>query len=326
MNRLAWLISTSAFLCTTLLFGQGTSEPHPCGSVVRHGLPENFSVLIDSGGGPARIRFRSTDSAVDIEFPSVTDAFQEACQISDERLLVFGVVGPPLYHVGIVDPKNGVLVDSFYCYSPALSPDGRRLIMRRFYPSHAGAAVFSEQYFIYDLQKSPAENRIDYSDDPALGDAVGTLVYPVEENKRPYEHVNLQANEIHAFASLGFYWSTDSKAVAFADRAQEGLSLVLVSIRDSSFHTYLHALSIQEVCSAPIKNQQIPYMLLSGAQLAPRGDGTYDVSTEFALGGAKQACGSRPVVISAKEFEPAKLQKHPPQPPRPKLVIVPKPN
>jgi hypothetical protein len=326
MKRQLWFTLTVGLFTSMLLPGQDTSEPDPCGPGFRRQLPQNFSVLIDKGGGPARIRFRLKDSSVDIEFPSVTDEFREACQISDQRLLVFGVVaGPPLYHVGIVDSQNGVLVDSFYAYSPALSPGKRWLIMRRFYPPHAGVD-FSEQYFIYDMQKSPAENRIAYADEPSLGDAVGTLIYPVEANNKPYEHVNLQDSEIHSFSSHGFYWSMDSKAVAFADSTRDGLSLVLVSIRDNVFRTYVHLLSVNDVCSPPIKSQRIPYLLLSSAQLTPSSNGTYDVHAELSAGGSMPGCQAKPIDLAEKDFEPAKLQRHPQPPPRPALTRVPKPN
>jgi hypothetical protein len=63
------------------------------------------------------------------------------------------------------------------------------MVLRRFYPLHPGGAIFSEQYFLYDFDKSPAENRADNADDPMLGDVVGTLVYPPMEDKKPPDNL-----------------------------------------------------------------------------------------------------------------------------------------
>ena len=322
MNRLASLRYSFLILSSSVLLGQGNSEPHPCGSAVRHNLPENFSVLIDSGGGPARIRFRSPNAAVDIEFPGVTDAFQEACQVPDHRLLVFGVAGG-VYHVGIVDNQNGLLVDNFYGYSVAVSPDGRWLIMRRFYPPHGGVD-FSEQYFIYDIRKSPAENRSAYADDPALGDATGTLVYPVEEKGRAYDRVSLPDKDMHSFWSRDFYWSADSKAAVFADATEAGVSSVLVSISASSSSTYLHSVLASDVCSAPNKVQLRSFML-SGAQFTKSQNGSYDIAMHFSAGGPVPGCEPKTMLINSGEFEQAVPEKHPPKPQPPKLILVPKP-
>ena len=182
--------------------------------------------------------------------------------------------------------------------------------MRRFYPLHGGAS-FSEQYFVYDTEKSPAENRIAYAADPSMAEVAGTLVYPVEEDNKPFDNVNLPDNEIRSFRSHSFYWSPDSKAVFFADM-QVRLSHVLVWISEHDFNAYSHLISRDELCGLR-GGEELPYLELSSAQIIPSPNGIFNLSADFeTTASASSMCQVRTLILSSKEFKPVQPQRHSP--------------
>jgi hypothetical protein len=128
----------------------------PDGSVP---LPPNVSATVDRSIGQGDLFLGPSDSAVKISIPEVVaDVIDEVCPISGGRLVVFGSVGYELKNINIIDSAKAALLDSFDGFTPAMSPNQRWLVYRKFYPFHTELPV-SEEYLLYDLSKTPAQNR-----------------------------------------------------------------------------------------------------------------------------------------------------------------------
>lgn len=76
--------------------------------------------------------------------------------------------------VFIVDKAKASILDSFLSFDPVMSPDQRWIVYQKTFPLHGVEAT--EEYLIYDLTKSPAQNRPD--GDTTNHEDVGTTIYP----------------------------------------------------------------------------------------------------------------------------------------------------
>lgn len=316
MNRVARKLQRAliaGLCCTVCLCAQNTGDyPKPCGPGTVSDLPPNVSVLTDGaiGSGYLAIRVQVGDSWVDVKFPDgiFSGPVGQACRVSADRLLIFGeLLGHVAYNIALIDVARGKLVDELWAYSPVLSPDKRWLIMREFYPAQAPDT--SELYLIYDMTKDPPPHGTQGQGTSLLG-TPGVLVYPVEENGKPFATIGLPATEKHTFLSKSLYWSDDSKTVIFVDGMQDGCSVVLVAIGKDGPRTYIHPVPMNEVgCS------------LSNARFNALPNGANDVFAEFDLG-----YGPKSLVFRAGDFHPATPQKHAPRPPRKRAAPASSPN
>lgn len=198
-----------------------------------------------------------------------------------------------------MDARKPALLDSFYAYTPTLSPDRRWLIFRRFYPSHGVNA--SEQYFLYDAE-SERERGIDRGNDVSIADPAGILVYPRHPNGKPGDNIDLPLEMTHRFRTTEFYWAPDSSAVAFADSVDKNLSIVLVT-SGADPGVYTAAISVAEIC--PGGEARLDEATLSDARIASLPEGDHDVSIEVRI----PQCRPSVVLIAAKDFHRAAVEK-----------------
>jgi hypothetical protein len=115
-------------------------------SVVRRG--ERLSVLVEAYG---RI-----GSPVDLP-----DEFAQVDQIQkgpDDKAIVLGRATGLVSEVAIIDIRKRSLLDHFWAYQPKSSPNGRWIAFVKFFPAH-GAYLPEDQYRLYDLTRTPQENR-----------------------------------------------------------------------------------------------------------------------------------------------------------------------
>lgn len=83
-----------------------------------------------------------------IDLPNIFGSPQQACKLPNNRMLLFGDAGGGgITTVVITDFPAARLIDTFYAYSPVLSPNRTWLAFRRFYPL-TGAIDPTEQYMI----------------------------------------------------------------------------------------------------------------------------------------------------------------------------------
>lgn len=158
----------------------------------------------------------------------------ETAQVDDIRIIgrsktvVVGRVLPNTSIVNVVDQATGKLIDVFYGFSPTISKNNQIVVYVKVFPVHFVEGV-SAEYLVYDFTRTPEENRgskisLDNHTD------VGLPIFPPGSTNRPGDNVAVEEPQRHTMASDGFFWSSDSKKIAFADRSNGKNSLVVVDI------------------------------------------------------------------------------------------------
>jgi hypothetical protein len=174
--------------------------------------------------------------------PGVQEEITQVCPLPDNQLLIFGrAVGA--HNVVIVDGALTRVLDSFYAYDPKVSPNQRWIAGRAFYPPQSEVA-FSDEYVLYDLEMKVDTERT-ASSQPSKDDAE-TVIYPVVDGHRQARQAGLPAQQTHRFCSEGFYWSSDSRFLGFADCVKDSLSLVVTDVQRRK--TFVHKLSSVPNC------------------------------------------------------------------------------
>ena len=222
-------------------------RPDLCGSAGADvPLPPNISAVSFDGGSELKVQLDA--KTVTIPIPAA-ERVEQVCAIGQGRWLVFSVLaGGNGYAADIINSATGSVVDAFWARSPAVSPDGRWMVMREVTPAQAEG--ITEQYRLYDLTKDAAGNRfpgVDYR----YVQPLGRTVYPLTRDRLPFESGGVQPDQIHSFVGDSFYWSADSGSLLFLDRTSAGLAVVLVAVSPQTFATYVHRLP-SEVCVGPI--------------------------------------------------------------------------
>src|SRR4051812_20198962 len=104
--------------------------------------------------------------------------------------------------------------------------------------SSAPVGVQSEQYMLYDLLASAQANR--HGSTPYTSDIPGDVIYPAASGGEPTDVADVPDSARHDFRSGSFYWSPDSRYLAFADDVGESLSMVLVSVDSGKIRSFVH--------------------------------------------------------------------------------------
>lgn len=148
--------------------------------------------------------------------------------ISTSKVAVIGRVMSDVSMVTLVDVRTGKVMDSFYCFFPAVSENKQLVAYVKIFPRHFTEGV-SAQYLIYDFRRTPEENR---PSRVPLDDRydVGVPVFPPGSANRPGDNIGLPETETHMWGSRGFFWSKGSQKVAFADSAHGKITLVVADI------------------------------------------------------------------------------------------------
>jgi hypothetical protein len=166
---------------------------------------------------------------------------QEAAQIhrvrvAQGRLIVTGWTNGALANsVAIFDIRSGQLVDRFWAYAPSISPDSRYIAFSKFYPSH-GIERWEDQYRLYDLARSPQENRPRLRQ-PVQGEGnnpneqidVGLALFPLSAQELDRDWADIPEGDQHERASE-FGWSPDSAELAVLDAHRGKVSVILTSL------------------------------------------------------------------------------------------------
>ncbi|MCK4815809.1 hypothetical protein KA005_08565 [bacterium] len=135
--------------------------------------------------------------------------------------------------VFVIDLKNGKLLDEFWCYAPTISPTGRFLVYKKFYPYHGLPPTRATVVLVYDMRKPPVENRVavvGYTAWPK--EQVGLPIYPEPYVKaRAYVLVEEQLQNPNWYnLSSPFLWSADANDIVFLCTHQKQTHIVRVNI------------------------------------------------------------------------------------------------
>jgi hypothetical protein len=288
------------------LLGQ-VSQSHPeyCGipGGINPPLPD-ISVNID-GQGDAVLFFGQGNSTPGIPLtayglPSLIREVTEVCPLSDGRLVLFGDYGGTA--VFIIDPKSRSLVDSFDGYSPVISPDQHWIVFIKPYPLHG--VIGSDQPMLYDLTKTPAENR-PYEDksDP------GRVIYPPGRENSPGSNINLPDSLRHMTGSP-FYWAPDSRAILFMDGDNTGSGIVLVSLDEKGHPSALrHNLTAEDACGSKVSNGAMHGSKMERVEIGPPVSGKREILFDITPLGDNR-CVSHILRLHSEDFHPAKVEAH----------------
>lgn len=184
---------------------------------------KNTRVVAKSPQGESR-RFDLSDQAAQV---------RKMWVVEGRLVVVSSTGGSSCDEVATFDLATGKTIDTFWAWSPAASPDGRRIAFELFYPAHFTQGTES-QYRLYDVLASPTDNRPSYrrnqpngSDGFEPSDPVGTAVYPLSPKELGRRNVLVPERRAHQSVSK-LVWSPDGRNLAFVDAVGRLASLVVV--------------------------------------------------------------------------------------------------
>jgi hypothetical protein len=206
-------------------------------------------------GGRVKFTFSVTDKVNNRQYPVYLDnvtAKVFSLSIFQGKLIVMGEeanLHSPV--TTLIDLKNREEADSFIGFGNTLSPTGRFLIYRKFYPPQtAEPAVMSDLVLVYDLADSAGGNRM-RGEDAYRNDPIGRLtevghpIYP--ENNAGKKHYRVwvpEVNKRHAIIPNGFFWFDHDRKIAFGDQIGDEDYLVVVDLLNGLAHPVIHRMPI----------------------------------------------------------------------------------
>jgi hypothetical protein len=217
----------------------------------------------------------------------------------------------------VVDPAAPSVLDTVLAYDPVLSPDGRWIVFRKFYPRQTELPA-SDEYLLYDLSVSSARNRRSSRDRDDDID-VGTSIYPVGWKNEFGDNVGAPEAQQHWHESA-FFWSPDSRSILFADRNQGKDVLVLISIdRNGTATASVSPFPGGLDCDDPrasAKGRTAKPTGLRQVVFGPQTGGDRLLFVDF----EGEVCLPKTQQIHSDEFKPAQLEIRPPNAPGRKSV------
>jgi hypothetical protein len=206
-------------------------------------------------GGRVKFTFSVTDKVNNREYPVYLDNITAKVfnvSIIQGKLIVMGEeanLHSPV--TTLIDLKNREEVDSFIGFGNTLSPTGRYLIYRKFYPPEtAEPSVMSDLVLVYDLADSADENRM-RGEDAYRNDPIGRLtevghpIYPeINAGKKHYRVWVPEESKRHTIIPNGFFWFDHDRKVAFGDRIGGEDYLVVVDLSNGLARPVIHRMEI----------------------------------------------------------------------------------
>jgi hypothetical protein len=167
-----------------------------------------------------------------LQVQNLTDKL-ERLEIVNDILIVFGLIES--YGMDVVtlfDLPRGAERDSFLGYALNLSDSKRYLIYNQWHPRIAPAAAESSVILVYDLRRSPQENRVGPQEQGEIRDKVGHPIYPEENAQQQTYRSWIEAErDLHNVGPWGKYlWLDQDTQVVFLDRHDGENWLVVVDL------------------------------------------------------------------------------------------------
>jgi hypothetical protein len=207
---------------------------------------------------------------------------ESARMFRGNKLVLEGKMDGDAWQVAVVDVSAGVVSDSFFCYSPAISPDGRFIAYVKFFPEH-GIDSAEHHYLLYDAALSRAANR------PTSGKldiaCVGRAFYPPEVGNSAGDNVNIVGKALHVMASDNFFWNASSSEFVFADQLATTLSAVFVSLKTAQPTVEIASMPAFPACR---EIQGDCHERLSAVQFGDKTENRYQLTFRGVLGTPSQ--------------------------------------
>ncbi len=304
MNALRYIAFSAALfaasLCAQSPLGQ-ISQMHPelCGNPqATIPLPANIAASFDTPSGYTQLLFLHANAVEKrLDLAGAVDWIDEVCPISNQRLLIFGSNSDGAV-VFLIDQAKFAIIDSIQCFRPTISPNQRWLAYRKFYPRHTSAPP-SAEYLLYDLQRTPEQNRpgggsMDDNED------VGRTIFPKGLKNEPFDHLSPPESRLHRDAG-GFFWTQDSHLLLFGDTLQHHFSIIAVTITETGqTEAKIHGVEFNDVCpSTALPDEAAVAIAGADAELTNSGDRL--ISVNFAQ--TPGVCEPKPVQVNLSEFQ-----------------------
>jgi hypothetical protein len=313
MKLLKTAIPLMLLLCGSLHMADAQitqASPDLCGLGGPVRIPDGISIIIIQGQGTALLTM-TADHQHTIQLPGVQDEIAEVCPISSDRLLIFGSAAGA-YNVVIFDRKHETVADSFYAYDPKVSPDQRWLVSRSFYPAQSDV-IFSEEYVLYDLNKS-AEKKLNTTTQQAS--EAERVIYPIVDGGGHFERTALPSEQTHRFCSEAFYWSPDSRFVLFGDCMNHSLSVVLADALSQL--TRVHSIHVSAECNQ--LKDSIDSLEIRVTNMEFEQGEKEDSFVALSLSSSVRSCLPKSVLLGLKDFAPASRELHKEQEKKPAVL------
>jgi len=187
---------------------------------------------------------KTTKRSYFIEMKNLTTDIQKF-NIYKDKIIVFGYVGSNISDsVTIIDLKSNKELDFILCYKPQLSETSRYLGFKKFYPRFSPNEVQSDLVLIYDLEKSPSDNRVDEKfkkirreeiniaspEYTVLSENVGHPIYPSENVESQTYFVWIDSLEERHLITSSFLWLGQDDNILFIDQYKSKKWIVLIDI------------------------------------------------------------------------------------------------
>lgn len=193
---------------------------------------ENFTVTVH-GRRPISITIadKRRGESRSVELPSLLSQVTSVRLFEGRFAVLAGMFSGNASEVVVIDVSEAQVTDSFLCYSPSISPDGRYVAFVKYFPGH-GIESADDHYMLYDVSLSPTENR-PMGVEPKDAIVVGAAVYPEGIGNRRGDNIDVGASGSHNMASELFYWNVESNAFVFADRFKDEYQAILIRLGTS---------------------------------------------------------------------------------------------
>jgi hypothetical protein len=165
------------------------------------------------------------------------------------RLAILGRPLPNMAIVTLVDLPSGKEIDRIVCGGPSLSPDRRFFVYVKFVPAHPGYEWSpSAEYLVYDLSASPEDNRTPPNRARPLEPYdVGWPLYPEGMKNTPGDNI-FEGHDVPVHWMVSpFVWFGKSDRLAFVDRWQGVIRLVVGDLRAGIQHPKVNVYPIETV-------------------------------------------------------------------------------
>jgi hypothetical protein len=165
----------------------------------------------------------------------------KSLMIVNKKLIISGRVKSNLANgITIVDMSQLKEIDYFLCYNPKLSPNKRFIVYEKFYPRFSPKEAQSSLILLYDMHKTPRENRLRKKGIPTFDihksgtishiTEVGLPIFPVSNAEEKTYRVWVDDVEKGHRVFPHYLWLNDDTQLLFIDYHDEDNWVVSIQL------------------------------------------------------------------------------------------------
>ena len=148
-----------------------------------------------------------------------------------EKLILLGEVNSNVKMVTVLDTSKFEAIESFFAFEPMLSPSGRYVAFRKFYPRFGAVELKTELYLIYDVQRENLSQRLENVSSDRV-EVAGIPIFPIRNFREKTYDVFVES-EAFRDNSLAMKWHDKIDLLLILNRRNVVLSVVTVDLENS---------------------------------------------------------------------------------------------